>query len=200
MTNEKYQRLTRAHQRSLFGWVSISRSSLWLGTDHVLCIDANGFTETYKRFFFRDIQAIMLRKTDWWVKAAIILGGIAALFASFVLVSEDTGLQIFWGILAAVLFVITAVHLAFGPTCVCHLRTAVQQEALVSLTRVRRARKVLARIRPLIIQAQGQLTPEEIAARMQGQSAGDAAGPASSADVAPSLVLDDPNAPPGVVS
>jgi len=38
---------------------------------------------------------------------------------------------------------------------------------LPSLNRVRRAHKQMGIIRPLIVAAQGQLTPEEVLARMQ---------------------------------
>jgi hypothetical protein len=93
-----------------------------------------------------------------------------------------------------------------GPTCTCHLRTAVQTEELPSLSRVRRVRRVLNRIRPLIVAAQGQLTSEEVSARMrelsqsltQGQAA-PAGQPASPAE--PSrYVIDDLNAPPRIIS
>jgi hypothetical protein len=36
----------------------MSHPSLWLGEDHLLCVDSNGYAETYKRFYFRDVQAI----------------------------------------------------------------------------------------------------------------------------------------------
>jgi hypothetical protein len=47
-----------------------------------------------------------------------------------------------------------------------HLRTAVQIEELPSLNRIRRTRRVLDRVRPLIVAAQGPLAPEEISGRM----------------------------------
>src|SRR5438477_12551721 len=69
MAEKEYQRLTRARPRSKFAVVSSGNSSLWLGKDHLLCIDSNGYTENYKRFYFRDIQALLIRKTErrkWW--------------------------------------------------------------------------------------------------------------------------------------
>src|SRR4029078_13353826 len=78
MPEKEYKRLTRALPRAKFAVVSSGNSSLWLGKDHLLCIDTNGYTENYKRFYFRDIQAFVIRKTDrykWW---GIVTGVMAA--------------------------------------------------------------------------------------------------------------------------
>jgi hypothetical protein len=81
-----------------------------------------------------------------------------------------------------VLLAFLVANLLLGPTCVCHLKTAVQTEELPSLRRLRRARKVLARLRPLIVAAQGELTLGEIAART-GQASGPGAVFAASGDI-----------------
>jgi hypothetical protein len=65
-----------------------------------------------------------------------------------------------------------------GPTCACTLRTAVQTEELPSLCRLPKTRRILNLLRPLIAQAQGQLAPEEIPARLQkGKTAAAATAP-----------------------
>ena len=86
MAEKQYERLTRARRRQA-GFVAATyiRTSLWLGKDHLLCIDSNGYSETYKRFYFQDIQAVSIRLTQrrqvWnWVlgvPTAICLGGWA---------------------------------------------------------------------------------------------------------------------------
>jgi len=91
-----------------------------------------------------------------------------------------------------------AINNALGPTTIGYLRTAVQTEELPSLSRLRRVRRVLARLRPLITQAQGQLAPEEISARMREL----AQSPASAADAGAEpvrYVAHDPNAPPRIL-
>ena len=35
-------------------------STLWMGGDHLLAVDSNGWRETYRRFDYRDIQAILI--------------------------------------------------------------------------------------------------------------------------------------------
>jgi hypothetical protein len=67
-------------------------------------------------------------------------------------------------LLSAVLLVINNL---FGTTCDVRIQTAVQADTLPPLSRVKRANQALELIRPLIIQAQGQLTPEETLARVR---------------------------------
>lgn len=199
MAETEYHRLTRARARSAFGIVSISRSSLWLGNDHVLRIDTTGYTETYKRFYFRDIQAIIIRKTEAWKILGLVFSALAGLFGLIAIFGGDPIVAWIFGSMAAVFLLALILDLVAGPTCVSYLRTAVQTEELISLNRLRRARKTLERLRPSIAGAQGQLAPEEIHARMQermGATPGVDPKPAETAQEE----ADDPNAPPRIVS
>jgi hypothetical protein len=76
------------------------------------------------------------------------------------------------------------------------LRTAVQIEELPSMSRIERARKVIARVRPLIAEAQGTLVPEEIPARMRELAEWPPSGPAT----APASAEAKTDAPPGITS
>jgi hypothetical protein len=173
MAELKYTRLSRARARSAFAVASMSRSSLWLGEDHLLGVDSTGYTETYKRFYFRDIQAVTIRATKRRVVWNWILGILAGFclarcnFGSLLKSQPDVQTIVFLSIAVLVFGIPLLLNNIFGRTCACQLRTAVQIEDLPSLSRVRQARKVLGKIRPLIIAAQGQLSPEEIAARIQ---------------------------------
>ena len=60
MSNKEYRRLTRGRTRPGFAVAFGGRCSLWLGRDHLLRIDSSGYTESYRRFFLRDIQAVMM--------------------------------------------------------------------------------------------------------------------------------------------
>jgi hypothetical protein len=179
MTESTYQRLTRDRIPRQFAVVTASRISLWLGNDHLLLVESNGFTETYKRFYFRDIQAITVqettRRTVWnavlAVPIAICLIGI--LVSS--LPAANVAAMITWSIFAVILAVPFTVNNIRGTACACKLRTAVQTEDLGSVSRVRQAQKVLEKIRPLIAGAQGQLTAAEVSAHMQEAASGVAA-------------------------
>ena len=91
-------------------------------------------------------------------------------------------------VLFAIPFVVNNVR---GATCACQLRTAVQIEDLPSLSRLRRTRKVLAKIRPLIAAAQGgELPAEAVSAQMREWAV-------SSPVVEPAnIVPDESNIPP----
>jgi hypothetical protein len=203
MPEKEYLRLTRARSRSAFAVAFMSRSSLWLGKDHLLCIDSNGYTETYKRFYFRDIQVVTLaatlRRKVWngvlLVPIVICLAGLATNLSTRP--RADAATVMAWAIVTLVFVVPFLIHNLLGPTCICHLRTAVQIEELPSLNRLRRARKVLERIRPLISAVQGGLSPEEISLRMRvavGTPGGATSGPSIPASPPPGG--DHPEAPP----
>ncbi len=167
MAREKeYTRLPGAGLRGAgFSTAVAVRSRLWLGKDHLLCVDSMRFAEDYKRFYFRDIQALIIRKTERGKIWNIVFGALALppLIAALATTAEW---RIVWGIMAGIFLTFVLVNTLYGPTCKCHLRTAVQTEELPSLRRLRVARKVLARLRPHIAAAQGELAPEEIPARM----------------------------------
>jgi hypothetical protein len=168
----RYKRLARARPRSSFAVAFMSRSSLWLGDDHLLCVDSNGYSETYKRFYFHDIQTFTVRKT----KRRLIWNWLLAIPAAFCIADLSTNrtLGLAGIITVATIALIFAVPLLInnllGSTCACQLRTAVQVEELPSLARVRQARKVLKKVLPLIAATQGQLGAEEISTRMREAS------------------------------
>lgn len=205
MAEPQYHRLTWGQRRrsGLIAYCCI-RSSLWLGGDHLLVIDSTGYSESYKRLHFRDIQAVTIRlsrrRLIWnWVlgvPTAVCLAG----WSRDVL--RLSGYSLMDWLSAVVVTLLVAIPLLInnllGPTCVCCLRTAVQTEEVPSLGRVAKARRILDRLRPLIAQAQGQLAPEEIPARVQAWTA--ATTTAASAAVEERYVVDDPNRPPRIVS
>jgi hypothetical protein len=166
---QPYTRLTRTRARA-FGVVYAARSSLWLGVDHLLLVASNGYSETYQRFYFRDIQVLWMRRTDNWKYWGLAWGVLAGLFALFSLVTADVAIGyrlIFFGGPAFAFVAFLLLNLAAGPSCICHLRTAVQMVELSPLNRVPRARRAFDRLRPLIAAAQGELAPEQIRAQLQ---------------------------------
>ena len=213
MPEKEYQRLTRARARSEFAVISMSRSSLWLGKDHLLCVDSSGYSETYKRFYFRDIQAVTTmvsrRKifSNFWNWVLGIPFVICAVVLTVGLVDirhrplhpDDYWGFLGWGIPCGIFFALLLTINLIGKACTCYLRTAVQIEELPSLDRVHRARKALARLRPLIVAAQGELTPEEISLRMRataGTSPGTETAMTPEASIAPPTTSHPPGAPP----
>ena len=145
--------------------LSFTRNSLWLGKDHVLHVINRGYTEDYRRFYYRDIQAIMVRKTNSGLIIKIILGFLAGINLLFLAMGRFVWS---WDRVALVPLAVSScfwvlfflIDLVAGPTCICHLRTAVQFEQLPSLFRVRKARKAIATLRGRIENVQGSLATQ----------------------------------------
>src|SRR5437660_10422801 len=58
------------------GLVAAQRVQLYQGADHLLQVASTGYSESYRRFYFRDIQAITIQKTQ----LGKILNGIFGFF------------------------------------------------------------------------------------------------------------------------
>lgn len=167
-------------------FISVARTTcrLWLGDDHLLQVEsAGGYSESYKRFYFRDIQAVSLQKTNSWLVVNFVLGFFTGCFLLWLLVTKDPDGRIALGIIAGVFGFFLIVNLLRGPTCICQLKTAVHLEELPSLRRRRNAEKVLARLQPLIEAAQGSATAEMLAPQYAALLAGANASPAAPGQV-----------------
>ena len=170
------------------------RVQLWLGDDHLLILDWDGSREFYKRIRYQDIQTIVVHRTTEGKIVNALLGGIILFLVICGLAVGDTVGTIILLVIAAIFGLILLGNFISGPTCKCQLRTAVQTEELHSLTRLPNVRKALDRLRPRITVAQGPLTPEEISQRFQTTEAPPAEAPS------PQFIVDDPNAPPRIIS
>lgn len=130
---------------------------LWLGADHLLSVHNRHYSEDYKRFYYRDIQAITVRPTarrTWWnILWVSLLSGCAVLAWT----TQEHVPQIVWGSLAAVWLLCLLYNSLAGPTCVSYLQTAVQSVPLPSLHRRHLFRKAFVLLQPLILQAQADL-------------------------------------------
>ena len=142
--------------------ISFSRCSLYLGDDHILSVDNHAFSEDYKRFYFSDIQAIITRETRWatfWSIASSLMCACSLMAALFM---ENPVGRIFSLTSSGAFLACLLINVIRGPTCICHILTAVQQDQLPSLNRLRVARRVIATLRLAIERVQGKLTREEV--------------------------------------
>jgi len=171
------------------------RVQLWLGADHLLLVESDGRQEFYKRFYYRDIQAVVVHKTSEGKIVNGILTGITCLFLAIAVAvgMEEVAAGIVFVCIAAIFGIALLVNWLSGPTCQTFLRTAVQIEELPSLTRLRQLHKALDQLRPLIVAGQGELPPDEIAARMREV----VEGPRQPApEPIKTIILEEPDAPP----
>jgi hypothetical protein len=152
---KQYKRLPGKRKSYLLGF-----STLWLGRDHLLFIDSKRFSEDYTRFYFHDIQAIITRRTKTGKIQNIFLGAFCGFFILMSLSIGAMEWSAFFWLMAGMFGVVLFINWLRGPTCVCHLQTAVQTKKLTSLHRLKTAQKAINLLRPFIEHAQGKLTPE----------------------------------------
>jgi len=157
---KKYRRLPGLGR----GMIGIAR--LWLGNDHLLAVHSTGYSEDYKRFYYRDIQAVITRKTHSGNIWTLVFGIVTSIFVLRTVTVSGVAAIVF-GSAGGFFLVCLLINWARGPTCVCHLRTAVQLERLPSLNRLRTARKAIQKIKAELAGAQGAIPPGELPERVQ---------------------------------
>lgn len=135
---------------------ALARHRLWEGADHLLVVTSWPTGEGYKRFYFRDIQAIIIRQTSRRMIANIVLLVLALLSAGPFFISQDGDMRIGGVVIASFWLLFIIINSLLGPTCETRIQTAVQTEPITSLVRLRTALKVLARVQPPIIAAQAE--------------------------------------------
>lgn len=134
--------------------------SLWRGPDHLLAVASTPASEDYRRFYFSDIQAIVIRKTASGDIAKII-GLVASALLVWPLVwdiLDDSPLSLWW-IPLVMMLAIFLIQWFQGPTCKVHIQTPVQVEQLPSLNRLKQAERVVRELMEPIREAQGLSTP-----------------------------------------
>lgn len=149
----------------------VGQSSVWLGSDHLLSATSVGYTEQYRRYYLRDIAALVVQRNRRWMVMSLVFGAIVVfvgLLGAVLAMDNDSATQAV-GIFFLVVFVLPAlvalvVNLVRGPTCQVRVQTAVQSAPLQAVGRVRAAEKLLARLEPLIRAAQSEPQPTPSAA------------------------------------
>lgn len=128
--------------------------TLWQAEDHLLYMESLFFRERYKRFYYNDIQSIVLQRTGIHRTWSIVWGAFALLFGIIALLVP--GPPYVSGTITVLFLLAFLANLAMGPSCSVYLQTAVQLQKISCLRRLRKADKVMTRIKLLIEEKQGQ--------------------------------------------
>jgi hypothetical protein len=146
---EKYRRLP-GRRRGV-----ISGASLWMGSDHILLVKSAWFREEYKRFYLRDIQAIVVASGPrFYFSMPMLILAMVWLFSGLTMGAWPASFALGWGaVTTAAVVVWLAISIAAG--CRCRLYTAVSRDDLPSLFRTWTARRFLRQVQPRIEQVQG---------------------------------------------
>lgn len=143
------------------------RAALWMGPDHLLKISSNGYSENYRRYYYQDIQAILVWPTSSWHGWSLVFGALFVLFG--VITLDGMGNPTEGGIIACAVLAfffgaLLVVNILRGPSCACSIRTAVQTDKIESVRRLRNALKMLPVLRERILEAQGGFSEADLAA------------------------------------
>jgi hypothetical protein len=150
---QTYQRLPGARR------TPFRKATLWLASDHILSIDSHRFSEEYKRYYFKDIQAIVVRQTTGSTAMSKAIDMVVAIVLALLGVAAWRLQSIGAAAAAGVILSAFLIFKSLGPFCACHLITAVSSDRLPSLDLLRDAEKALGIIGPLVQQAQREQVP-----------------------------------------
>ncbi len=148
-------------------------AKLYRTEEFLLIATGAGFSESYRRVYFRDIQSIQMMPTRSQFTGAVISGVLALVLlglAALSLTANDVEIVIIMGLLMGIPCVFCIVwfiiNLAAGPTCQCVVHTAVQSVRLNPVNRMAQYGRIIAEIGPLIEAAQGRMESDELHAKL----------------------------------
>ena len=149
------------HKLAGSGLSLILKHSLWQGADHLLWVEGGFVQEHYRRFYFKDIQAVVLHPTRRQTLWALVWSLFVLLFTAIMLFNP--GPAYFSGVMAFLGVIALVINWRMGTGCEVFLQTAVQLEKLSTLVRIKKAVNVMDRIRSMAEAAQGPLSEQAIA-------------------------------------
>ncbi|HBC86138.1 MAG TPA: hypothetical protein DCZ94_04200 [Lentisphaeria bacterium] len=132
-------------------------SRIYMAEDHLLYVLSNGYTEEYRRFFFKDIQYIVLCQTrSWWVYTGIwgFIG--AGILAMMFFAASEFG-EMTASVIAVLGFLPLMVNFLLGTSARAVIKTITSEEKISLTPRYRSSLKVLAEIKAKIEVVQGRI-------------------------------------------
>ena len=155
MTPAPYRKLTRK-RRGITGY-----TQLWMGSDHLLLVHSLRVVERYKRFAFRDIEAIVITEAAdaWGLRALAILAAVG--WGSIGLAVSSYGARAFFWITALLGIAFVVLDIARGPRRKCVLKTAITSEQLRPVSRKKTADDFVATVSQAVQSVQGVVEPLE---------------------------------------
>ena len=148
----KYKRLP-GRRRGFF-----RQASLWLGDDHLLAVTGWRFTEDYKRYYYGDIQALVVARTARWaVTLPWFLVALAVLIVALVARAAEVAWlpAVCWSLLMAL--AVAWLFVSLQASVRCSIQTAVSREELPSLLRFWSAERAMRILGERITEVQGPL-------------------------------------------
>jgi len=150
-----------------FSWKG--RGRLWLAEDHVLEVSSVFISESYRRFFFHEVRALVVQRTNTRFIWALVLGVLglitgfvagAFLWTGIANSGEDWHVAMyfpagFFGLALLVCLALWISNMLLGPSCVCQVLTRNGWQTLSAPRRVGPATQVQAELAGIIQAVQG---------------------------------------------
>lgn len=159
-------------------------SSVWLGPDHLLAVTSLRFREEYKRYYLRDIQAIVIANRPRFhlsTRAAVIGWLWTILFSMGFAVPHGPAVL---GTVAVALIAVW-IYISAACSCTCRIHTAVSQDPLPSVYRTWTARKFLRAVETEVSKIQGVLETPAAELDLDHRAARETTDPAAEPPAAP---------------
>lgn len=137
----------------------IVRKRLWLGPDHLLLVGSNVLSQEYRRFYFTDIEALVVAELE---NPARFYGAVLSVIAVVLTLGLATAGHAITAVLCGLIGLGLGVFTFTRPSVRCSLQTRVSREFLPSLKRMETARRVVAILKTEIEKIQGALPPESL--------------------------------------
>lgn len=134
--------------------MSLSTAKLYLADDHLLLVQNSAFSLKVSRFYYRDIQAITVRRAADHVGWRVLLGSVLLIMFIVMLAAYH------WVLLLIVLLLglwLTA-EIISGPSCRCAIQTAMTLQPISCLSRIPRAQQFITIMQPLLERSQSSAT------------------------------------------
>lgn len=130
-------------------------TQLYLGPDHLLLVRSSRFEERYQRFYFKDMQALILTglPNRTWLQASLgVLAG--SIFLLALTVVPNPAWRGLLGVVGAFPAAIALADYLRGPRCRMLIKTPVSNEFLPPVSRLTVAQFVISRLKPAVEQVQ----------------------------------------------
>jgi hypothetical protein len=133
-------------------------ADLYDGGDHLLYVLSSRFSDTYHRFAWADITALVLTERSAWSPARLTVAALSGIAAMIILLTAP-GLHRLWFLLPGIFLFWAAAGAVRGPRCKLMLHTAVTRRHIEAVRTMRAAAYVLPILSAKIAAAQGQWQP-----------------------------------------
>ena len=168
--------------------ITTSRSGVFLDEKRIMLVTSDAIGERCRRLALEDLLGVSIIRTRTGRLGNIFFTLVAFLTLLAGVISMSPGHSaglIMAAIGAAILLFCTLFNASLGPTCRCYLRTAVQNAAVPSATRLKPARQLAAEVAAAVRVAQADVlsTLEARQAPAEGATAASTQLPGEDGDV-----------------